>query len=71
MDAKKAIARVLGNSGTYFVTPYVGSAIAGIPSLEIALYTAIIGLVLSTSRELIEYGRGLKTVYCDGCGRPL
>ena len=71
MDMKKAIARVLGNSGRYFVTPYVGSAIAGVPSLEIALYTAIIGLVLSTSRELIEYGKGLKTVYCDGCGRPL
>ena len=68
---KKAIARVLGNSGTYFVPPYVGSAIAGLPSLEIALYTALIGLVLSTSRELIEYGKGLKTVYCDGCGRPL
>ena len=68
---KKAIARVLGNSGTYFVTAYVGSAIGGLPSLEIALYTALIGLVLSTSRELIEYGKGLKTVYCDGCGRPL
>lgn len=71
MTVLKAMARVIGNSGMFFVTPYLGSTIAGIPSLEIALYTTLIGLILSTSRELIEYGRGLKTVFCDGCGRPL
>jgi len=71
MMLKKAIARVLGNSGTYFTAPYLGSTIAGVPSLEIAIYTAAIGLILSTSRELIEYGKGLKTLYCEKCGRPL
>tara|TARA_R110000824_G_scaffold119329_1_gene273363 strand:+ start:299 stop:514 length:216 start_codon:yes stop_codon:yes gene_type:complete len=71
MTFMKAIARVIGNSGMFFVTPYLGSTIAGVPSLEIALYTTLIGLILSTSRELIEYGRGRKTVFCDGCGRPL
>ena len=71
MTILRAIARVTGNSGMFFVTPYLGSTIAGIPSLEIALYTTLIGLILSTSRELIEYGKGLKTIYCDKCGRPL
>jgi|TARA_Y100001936_G_scaffold95299_1_gene93703 hypothetical protein len=71
MTVLKAIARVIGNSGMFFVTPYLGSTIAGLPSLEIALYTTLIGLILSTSRELIEYGKGLKTIYCDKCGRPL
>ncbi len=71
MTVLKAIARVIGNSGMFFVTPYLGSTIAGIPSLEIALYTTLIGWILSTSRELIEYGKGLKTIYCDKCGRPL
>ena len=70
MTVLKAIARVIGNSGMFFVTPYLGSTIAGVPSLEIALYTTLIGLILSTSRELIEYGKGLKTIYCEKCGRP-
>ena len=70
MTILKAISRVIGNSGMFFVTPYLGSTIAGVPSLEIALYTTVIGLILSTSRELIEYGKGLKTIYCEKCGRP-
>jgi len=70
MTILKAISRVIGNSGMFFVTPYLGSTIAGVPSLEIALYTTLIGLILSTSRELIEYGKGLKTIYCEKCGRP-
>jgi len=42
----------------YFVTPYVGSGLAtGLPHLDTALWTALIGLVLSASRELIEYGK--------------
>jgi hypothetical protein len=71
MTLKKALARVLGNSGTYFTAPYLGSTLAGIPSLEIALYTAIIGLILSTSRELIEYGKGIKDLYCEKCGQKI
>lgn len=50
-------ARVIGNAGMYFVTPYAGSTLAGVPSLEIAFFTALIGLILSTSRELVEYGK--------------
>jgi len=56
MDTRP-IARVIGNTGLYFVTPYAGSAMAGLPSIETALFTALIGLVLSASRELIEYGK--------------
>ena len=71
MTILKAIARVTGNSGMFFVTPYLGSTIAGIPSLEIAIYTTLIGLILSTSRELIEYGKGLKSLYCEKCGQKI
>lgn len=41
-----------------FVTPYAGSAAAlGVPNLEIALWSMGLGLIASTSRELIEYGK--------------
>lgn len=54
----RPLARVIGNAGMYFVTPYVGSGLAtGLPHLDTALWTALIGLVLSASRELIEYGK--------------
>jgi hypothetical protein len=54
----KPIARVIGNSGMYFVAPYIGSGVAtGIPNIETALFTTVIGLILSGSRELIEYGK--------------
>ena len=54
----KPLARVLGNAGLYFVTPYIGSGLAeGIPNFQIALWTTFIGLVLSASREAIEYGK--------------
>lgn len=56
----RPLARVLGNTGLYFVTPYAGSAMAGYPSIETALFTALIGLVLSASRELVEYGKERK-----------
>jgi len=54
----KPLARILGNTGLLFVTPYAGSAMAdGIPSLEIALFSALVGLIATSSRELIEYGK--------------
>lgn len=53
----KPLARIFGNAGIYFVAPYFASIAAGLPSVEIALWTTLIGLILSTSRELIEYGR--------------
>jgi len=56
----KPLARVIGNTGLYFVTPYAGSAMAGLPSIETALFTSLIGLILSTSRELVEFGKNGK-----------
>jgi hypothetical protein len=53
----RPLARVFGNAGLYFVTPYAGTTIAGVPSIEVAIYTALIGIILSGSRELIEYGK--------------
>jgi len=55
--AWKPIARIFGNTGTYFVATYAGTAVAGLASLEIAGFTALIGLIISTSRELLEYGK--------------
>ncbi len=54
---KRPLARIIGNTGMYFVTPYAGSAMAGIPSIETALFTALIGLILSGSREMMDYGK--------------
>jgi len=56
----RPVARIFGNTGLYFVTPYAGSAMAGYPSVETALFTALIGLIISTSRELIDYGKTRK-----------
>lgn len=53
----RPISRIFGNTGLYFVTPYAGTAMAGSPSLEAAGFTALIGLILSASRELVEYGK--------------
>jgi hypothetical protein len=61
---KAAIARIFGNAGMFFVTPYVGSGVAtgvGVSQTQMSIETAsiitMIGLILSTSRELIEYGK--------------
>ncbi len=56
----RPVAIIFGNTGLYFVTPYAGSAMAGYPSVETALFTALIGLIISTSRELIDYGKSRK-----------
>lgn len=54
----RPIARILGNAGLYFVAPYAGSGLAeGIPNPYIAIWTAAVGLILSASREAIEYGK--------------
>ena len=51
------IINILANSGMYFIIPYTGSALAQVPSLEIALFSMIVGLILSASREGIDYVR--------------
>ncbi len=57
MEVRYPLARVLGNAGIFFITPYAGSTLAGVPSIETALWTMILGLVASASREAIEYGK--------------
>lgn len=57
MQVKYPIARVLGNAGIFFVTPYLGSTLAGVPSVETAAWSVLVGLVLSSSREVIEFGK--------------
>lgn len=57
MQVKYPIARVLGNAGIFFVTPYLGSTLAGAPSVETALWSVLAGLILSSSREIIEFGK--------------
>jgi hypothetical protein len=47
----------MSNSGLYFVIPYTGSALAQVPSFEIAIFSMTIGLVLSASREGLDYVR--------------
>ena len=57
-DFKHACARVFGNTGMYFVAPYAATHAAGIPNLEVALWSMVIGLILAASREAAAYGRG-------------
>ena len=54
MTLRYSLQRIFGNAGLFFVAPYTGSAITGTPNLEIALWTMTIGMVISTSRELLE-----------------
>ena len=54
MTLKASIQRIFGNAGMYFVSPYIGSGITGALNLEIAFWAMVIGLILSTSRELLE-----------------
>lgn len=51
------IVNILANAGQWFAVPYAGSAIAQVPSLEIAMFTMFIGVVLSASREGFSYVR--------------
>jgi len=57
MCIKIRIVNILANAGQWFVLPYAGSAIAQTPSLEIAVFTMLIGLMASSSREGLDYVR--------------
>ena len=57
MQVKYPIARVLGNAGIFFVTPYLGSTLAGAPSVDTAIWSVLVGVVQSSSREVIEFGK--------------
>ena len=54
MTLRYSLQRIIGNAGLFFVAPYTGSAIIGTPNIEIALWTMTIGLILSSSREMLE-----------------
>ena len=41
----------------YFVTPLVGTTLAQSPSVEASVYTMLIGIILSASREGLDYVR--------------
>jgi len=51
------IINILSNGGMYFVTPLVGTTLAQVQSIEASIYTIIIGMVLSASREGLDYVR--------------
>lgn len=53
----RPIARIIGNSGLYFVATIGGTAAMGAPSLEVAAWTTLIGFIASASRELVEHGK--------------
>lgn len=57
MEAWLRFVNVLSNSGMYFVVPLVGTTLASAPSVEAALYSMTIGLILSASREGLDYVR--------------
>ena len=57
MAVKGTLSRIFGNAGIFFVAPYAGSTLAGVPSLDTALWSALVGIILSSSRELIEIGK--------------
>ncbi len=48
---------IFSNGGMYFVTPLVGTTLAQSPSIEAALYTMIVGIILSASREGFDHVR--------------
>lgn len=59
MDTRP-VARILGNSGLFFVASLGGTVAMGAPSIEVAIWTTLIGLIASTSRELAEFGKSRK-----------
>ena len=46
---------IFSNGGMFFVTPLVGTTLAQSPSVEAALYSMLIGIILSASREGLDY----------------
>ncbi len=51
------IVNILANSGMYFVAPLAGTTLAMAPSIEASLYSMLIGLILSASREGLDHVR--------------
>jgi len=57
MSWKKSVARIVGNAGVFFASGLGGSILATTPALELGLWVMTFGLIISTSRELLEYAR--------------
>ena len=58
---KVRVINIFANSGMYFIVPLAGSTIAEAPSLAAALYSMLIGTILSASREGLDYVREQQT----------
>jgi len=54
---KVRLINIFANSGMYFIIPLAGTTIAEAPSLLAALYSMLIGTILSASREGLDYVR--------------
>lgn len=57
MTWKIRLVNILANSGMYFVAPLAGTTLAQAPSIEASLYSMMIGLIVSASREGLDYVR--------------
>lgn len=53
MEWEDSILRILGNAGLYFITPLAGTTLAQAPSIEASLYSTLIGIIISASREAL------------------
>lgn len=54
---KVRLINIFANSGMYFIVPLAGTTIAEAPSLIAAIYSMMIGTILSASREGLDYVR--------------
>lgn len=48
---------IVSNGGMYFVTPLVGTTLAQAPNIDASIYSMVIGMILSASREGLDYVR--------------
>ena len=57
MTWKVRLVNILANSGMYFIAPLAGTTLAQAPSIEASVYSMMIGLIISASREGLDYVR--------------
>ena len=48
---------IFSNGGMYFIAPLAGTTLAQAPSIEASLYSMMIGIILSASREGLDFVR--------------
>ena len=57
MNLTTRLINIFSNCGIFFITPLAGTALAQAPSIEAAFYSMMIGLILSASREGLDFVR--------------